>query len=76
MSSLRGGVLGVVIDLSILRRGALSDLLSAATAAEMARRVPDLDLVTVPDVGHAPALDEPEAVAAIDTLLQRVRVGR
>ena len=57
-------------------RGALSDLLSAATAQEMTRRVPDLDLVTVPHVGHAPALDEPEAIAAIDTLLQRVRVGR
>jgi pimeloyl-ACP methyl ester carboxylesterase len=57
-------------------RGALSDLLSAATAQEMARRVPDLDLVTVADVGHAPLLDEPEAVVAIDRLLQRVRVGR
>ena len=57
-------------------RGALSDLLSAATAQEMARRVPDLDLVTVADVGHAPVVDEPEAVMAIDRLLQRVRVGR
>ncbi len=57
-------------------RGALSDLLSVATAQEMARRVPDLDLATVADIGHAPLLDEPEAVVAIDRLLQRVRVGR
>jgi pimeloyl-ACP methyl ester carboxylesterase len=57
-------------------RGALSDLLSAATMQEMARRVPDLDPVTVADVGHAPALDEPEAIVAIDRLLQRVTVGR
>jgi hypothetical protein len=28
--------------------------------------------VTVPRVGHAPTLDEPEAVAAIDALLARV----
>jgi pimeloyl-ACP methyl ester carboxylesterase len=57
-------------------RGALSDLLSVATAQEMARRLPDLDLVTVADIGHAPALDEPEAIVAIDRLLQRVSVGR
>ncbi len=42
----------------------------------MARRVPDVDLVTVADVGHAPALDEPEAIVAIDRLLQRVTAGR
>ncbi len=57
-------------------RGALSDLLSDATAQAMARRVPDVDLVTVADVGHAPALDEPEAIVAIDRLLQRVTAGR
>ncbi|WP_156678837.1 alpha/beta fold hydrolase [Sphingomonas profundi] len=56
----------------LLLRGALSDLFSAATAAEMARRLPDLELVTVPRVGHAPVLDEPAALAAIDRLLARV----
>jgi pimeloyl-ACP methyl ester carboxylesterase len=37
----------------------------------MARRVPDAEIVTVPRRGHAPTLDEPEAVAAIDRLLAR-----
>ncbi|WP_328804994.1 alpha/beta fold hydrolase [Parasphingopyxis marina] len=57
---------------TMLVRGALSELLSAATAAEMQRRKPDLDITVVPDTGHAPLLDEPEAVSAIDRLLERV----
>jgi len=36
-----------------LLRGELSDLISQETAAEMARRVPELKIVTVPNVGHA-----------------------
>ena len=28
--------------------------------------------VTIPNVGHAPTLDEPEAQVAIDALLKRV----
>ena len=56
----------------LLLRGQTSDILSAATAAEMARRVDGLDYVTVPGIGHAPALDEAESVAAIDRLLARV----
>lgn len=59
----------------LLLRGGRSDLLSAATAAEMARRLPEMELVTVPDVGHTPTLDEPEAQAAIDRLLHRVDRG-
>jgi pimeloyl-ACP methyl ester carboxylesterase len=55
-----------------LLRGELSALLSPATFAEMARRLPEADAVTVPRVGHAPTLDEPEAVAALDRLLARV----
>lgn len=53
-------------------RGALSDLLSAATGEKMVARLPGSDIVTVADVGHAPTLSEPEAVAAIDRLLARV----
>jgi pimeloyl-ACP methyl ester carboxylesterase len=34
--------------------------------------LPNAELVTVPGIGHAPILDEPEAVAGIDRLLQRV----
>jgi pimeloyl-ACP methyl ester carboxylesterase len=51
-------------------RGALSELLEPEVAAEMTRRGPDVTCVEVPDVGHAPLLDEPEAVAAI-----RARLG-
>lgn len=57
---------------AVLVRGGLSDVLSAATAEEMARRLPRLDVVTLPRIGHAPMLDEPECIAAIDRLLARV----
>ncbi|MET0270127.1 MAG: alpha/beta hydrolase [Sphingomonas sp.] len=60
---------------AVLLRGAHSDLLSAATAAEMARRIAGLEVVTVASAGHAPTLDEPESVAAIDRLLGRVAAG-
>jgi pimeloyl-ACP methyl ester carboxylesterase len=52
-------------------RGELSDLLSVETATEMARRLPDAEVVTVPSRGHAPTLDEPVARAAIDRLIAR-----
>ena len=58
---------------SLILRGELSDLLSAETVAEMEARNSDLESVTVPRVGHAPTLDEPESIAAIDRLLARVR---
>ncbi len=53
-------------------RGELSDLLSAEVASRMASEISDVELVTVPRVGHAPSLDEPESLAAIDRLLSRV----
>ncbi len=56
----------------LLVRGALSDILSAATVEEMQRRHTALQAVEVPRVGHAPMLDEPEALAAIETFLARV----
>lgn len=46
-------------------RGANSDLLSSATLDEMARRRPDAHIAVVPDRGHVPFLDEPEAVSAL-----------
>jgi len=52
-------------------RGQNSDILSAETLAEMARRRPDMAHVTVGNRGHAPFLDEPEAVVAIDEFLER-----
>lgn len=56
----------------LILRGALSDLLSDATLTEMLRRIPGAEAVTLPDVGHAPTLDEPESIAAIERLLARV----
>ncbi|MEM9310275.1 MAG: alpha/beta hydrolase [Pseudomonadota bacterium] len=53
----------------VLVRGELSDLLSSDTVKQMGVRNPKMSLVTVPRVGHAPTLDEPEARAAIDALL-------
>lgn len=52
-------------------RGEKSDLLSAATAEAMRGAGDNIELVTVPGVGHAPLLDEPEAAAAIDGFLDR-----
>jgi len=57
---------------SLLVRGEYSDLLSAETASEMVRRIPMMGLVTLPRIGHAPTLEEPDAVIAIDRLLQTV----
>ncbi len=54
---------------TLLLRGALSDIFAADAAKALAARLPQARLVTVPQVGHAPTLDEPEAVAAIDALL-------
>lgn len=56
-------------------RGALSDVLSEETFARMAEEKPDLIRVTVPGVGHAPTLNEPECTAAIDGLLSRVEAA-
>ena len=48
-----------------LIRGANSDLLSAATVAEMQARRPDLIFGQVPDRAHIPFLDEPESLAVV-----------
>ncbi|MCY7338521.1 MAG: alpha/beta hydrolase [Sphingomonas bacterium] len=53
-------------------RGEYSDLLSADTATKMVSEISDVELVTIPEVGHAPSLEEPESLAAIDRLLDRV----
>ncbi len=51
-------------------RGELSDILSAEILANMAARHPKLIPVNVPNRGHAPMLDEPAAVSAIDAFLE------
>lgn len=53
-------------------RGETSDILSAETAEEMVRRHPDARLATIPRTGHAPILDEPQAVSAITEFLDRL----
>lgn len=55
----------------LLVRGELSDILAPETAARMLAEVPGAEMVTVPRTGHAPTLDEPVAVAAIERLLDR-----
>jgi pimeloyl-ACP methyl ester carboxylesterase len=54
---------------TLVVRGAISDLFSAATVAEMKARKPNVESVEVPRVGHAPMLDEPEAWSAIARFL-------
>lgn len=56
----------------LLVRGELSDLISEDSVSEMKRRHPGMQTVTVPRVGHAPTLDEPESRAAIDSLLAQI----
>lgn len=57
----------------LILRGERSDLLSAEVAQQMVERLEgDAELVVVPDVGHTPSLEEPEAQAAMDRLLARV----
>lgn len=53
-------------------RGGESTLLSEDTLRRMADALPTMAATTVPGVGHAPSLDEPESVEAIDALLARV----
>jgi pimeloyl-ACP methyl ester carboxylesterase len=48
-----------------LFHGVNSDLLSAETVAEMARRMPALRVASVADRGHIPFLDEPESQAVL-----------
>jgi pimeloyl-ACP methyl ester carboxylesterase len=56
----------------LLVRGELSDLISPDTVKRMGVRNPKMRTVTVPRVGHAPTLDEPEVRAAIHALLDEV----
>ena len=54
-------------------RGELSDILSADIIASMAARHPNLITVNIPNRGHAPMLDEPAAISAMDTFLDRLQ---
>jgi len=56
----------------LIVRGELSDLLSVETLTKMQNRLANASTAIVPNVGHAPMLDEPIATRAIDAFLERV----
>lgn len=56
-------------------RGVNSDILSAATLAEMQRRHPDCATLDVPGQGHAPLLKDRFTISAIDRFLASVEAG-
>ena len=53
-------------------RGENSDLLSPQTLAEMARRHPQFEAVTVPGQGHAPLLRDESTLAGIEAFVVRI----
>lgn len=55
---------------TLLIHGAISDLLNDDIAGRMKAAAPDLVYAKVPDVGHAPMLDEPVAQKAILDFLE------
>ena len=57
---------------TLLIHGVLSDILTAPIIQKMREKKPDLQVVPVRDRGHAPLLDEQEAVDAIATFLESI----
>ncbi|HEY3848516.1 MAG TPA: alpha/beta hydrolase [Acetobacteraceae bacterium] len=56
----------------LLVRGEASNILLPDTVARMAEARPDMEVVSLPDIGHAPTLAEPAIVAAVRDFLDRV----
>lgn len=56
----------------LLIRGLLSDILSEEIAAQMRTRAPTLTIAGIANVGHAPLLDEPDVLDALDRFLKRM----
>lgn len=56
-----------------LLRGENTDFLDMKTVNEMKRRRPDMLYTNVPNRGHVPFLNEPEAVEVINALIERVK---
>ncbi len=55
---------------TLIVRGAITDILMASTVEEMRRRKPDLETVTVANVGHAPFMTEPDAWPAVSAFIR------
>ena len=53
-------------------RGEASQLLTADCFARMGAERPDARMIAVPRTGHAPTLDEPECVEALDAFLREL----
>lgn len=56
----------------LIIRGEISDLLSSETAAKMVHRHGKASIITVPNTGHAPILDEPICVKTIEKFLKKL----
>jgi pimeloyl-ACP methyl ester carboxylesterase len=56
----------------LLARGEVSDILLPATVAAMRAARPDMTVVSLPGIGHAPTLIEPPVLHALATFLDRV----
>jgi pimeloyl-ACP methyl ester carboxylesterase len=57
----------------LVLRGAMSDVLTMETIQAMRDQKPDLEVVSIPDRGHAPTLDEDAARQAIGEFLASLR---
>jgi len=57
---------------ALLLHGALSDILTDEIIVKMRDRKPDLHVATIPNRGHAPLLDEQEAINAITDFIARL----
>lgn len=55
----------------MLIRGMLSDIVSEEIAARMKTCAPSLEIARIPDVGHAPLLDEPASLDALGRFLKQ-----
>ncbi|NNC99878.1 MAG: alpha/beta hydrolase [Gammaproteobacteria bacterium] len=53
-------------------RGALSDILNHDCLAKMQQIKPDLAVAEIPNVGHAPMLNEPESMLAVEGFLDTI----
>lgn len=56
----------------MVMRGALSDILSEEIVGRMRAVKPDLEVATIPGIGHSPYIEGPEMLTAIDAFLARL----